>query len=103
MAPADLDLLTAERDAVGPARPEMTSGTLHTVQKILAQFVGETDGTRPDTIDPRSRLTDFAANSVQLLQIHARLEDGFGIEISASALFDHDTVAALAAHLATLR
>jgi acyl carrier protein len=97
MATAELDLLTAPPTAApGPA----AAGALATVQKVLAQFLTELEGTRPERVDPERSLTDYATNSVQMLQLHARLEDAFGLEITASALFDHHTVAALADHLA---
>lgn len=76
---------------------------LRTVQGILADFLVETYGASPESIEPGSQLTDYAANSVQMLQIHARLEDAFGVEIDAAALFDYDTVAALADYLASCR
>jgi acyl carrier protein len=115
MAPAELDLLTADRPATdgagtpGAARAGVTPA-LATVQTVLARFLTELDGTGPgpgtpehltlERIEPDRSLTDYATNSVQMLQLHARLEDAFGVEISASALFDHHTVAALADHLA---
>ena len=77
--------------------------TLRTVQTIVGEFLAETDGARPAPIPPESRLTDFATNSVELLQIHARLEDALGLKITAAALFEHDTVAALADYLAGCR
>jgi acyl carrier protein len=80
-----------------------TADTLSAVQEILAQFLVETYGAWPEKIEPSCHLTDLAVNSVQLLQVHARLEDTFGIEIAASALFDHDTVGALAEYLAGCR
>lgn len=96
MVSGELEVLTADRDA---AKAAAASDTLRVVQEVLAQFVGETAGARPDTIPPDSRLTDYATNSVEMLQIHARLEDSLHTEIAASALFDHPTVEALANHL----
>ena len=97
MATAELDRLTVPPTAAPGLSP---AGALATVQGVLAQFLTELDGTRPDRVDPERSLTDYATNSVQMLQLHARLEDAFGVEIAASALFDHHTVAALADHLA---
>jgi acyl carrier protein len=97
MATAELDLLTAPASATPGPDP---AGALATVQGVVAQFITELDGTRPEWVDPERSLTDYATNSVQMLQLHARLEDAFGVEIAASALFDHHTVAALADHLA---
>jgi acyl carrier protein len=80
--------------------------TLRTVQAVLAQVRAEahgTAGTAPETVDPGCNVVEFAASSLRLLQIHMRLEDAFGIEIAASALFDHETVAALADYLAGCR
>jgi polyketide synthase 13 len=81
----------------------MADETLRTVQTILAEFFAETNGTRPEVIEPGSELTEYAASSMQLLQIHARLEDAFGLQIEASVLFDYHTIAALADYLAGRR
>ncbi|HZN73228.1 MAG TPA: acyl carrier protein [Micromonosporaceae bacterium] len=81
----------------------MATAELCTVQTIFAAFLAETNGTEPEHIDPTSYVTDVAVNSVQMLQIHARLEDAFEMEIPAAALFDYDTVAALADYLAGRR
>lgn len=83
---------------MGSAEPNVLTA-LRRVQDVLAEFVADCHGTRPETIDPDSTVTDYAVNSVQTLQLHGRLEDAFGFEIPASALFDYATVAALADHL----
>jgi polyketide synthase PksN len=75
------------------------SAALRLVQEVLAQFVSERDGVAAPHIDPSSPVTAYAANSVQMVQVHGRLEDAFGRPIAASALFDYETVAALAEHL----
>ena len=77
--------------------------TLRTVQAIVGEFLAETGGTQPEAIHPESRLTDFAASSVHLLQIHARLEEALGLTITASALFEYETLAELADYLAGSR
>ena len=78
---------------------EAGSAALRLVQEVLAGFVSERDGTQPTAIEPSSSVTAYAANSVQMLQVHGRLEDAFGRPIAASAPFDYETVAALAEHL----
>jgi acyl carrier protein len=77
--------------------------TLRTVQTVLVPFADAIDGTGPDAVQPDSCLTDYASSSVLMLQIHTRLEDALGMEITASALLDHDTVGALANYLAGCR
>jgi acyl carrier protein len=82
--------------------------TLRTVQAVLAKIRAEydgtgTDGTAPETVDPGCNVVEFAATSLRLLQIHVCLEDAFGMRIAAAALFDHETVAALAEYLAGCR
>lgn len=74
-----------------------------TIVAIVIAFFAEAELAPPDEIGPTSSLLDFALNSVQLLQVHARLEDTFGVELSVSALFDHDTIGALAAYLTAIR
>lgn len=78
---------------------EAGSAALRLVQDVLARFVSERDGTQPPAIEPSSSVTAYVANSVQMLQVHGRLEDAFGRQIAASALFEYETVAALAGHL----
>jgi acyl carrier protein len=81
----------------------MVDETLRTVQTILAEFFAETHGTPPEVVEPGSALTEYGISSMQLLRIHARLEDAFGLRIEASVLFDYHTVAALADYLADRR
>jgi polyketide synthase 13 len=81
----------------------MVDETLRTVQTVLADFLTETYGSPPEAVEPGSVLTDYGTSSVQLLQLHARLEDAFGLRIEASVLFDYHTVAALAGYLAGRR
>jgi acyl carrier protein len=92
------DVRPSYRDATGE-----DNETLRTVQAILAEVCAEAAGVAPDAVDPGSNVAEFAASSLRLLQFHGRLEDAFGIEIAASAFFDHETVAALAGYLAGLR
>jgi acyl carrier protein len=74
-----------------------------TVSAVLAELLAETRGEPPPAIAPTTRVTDLVVNSVQLLQFQTRLEDMLGVEITASALFDHETVLAFASYLQGLR
>jgi hypothetical protein len=74
--------------------------TLRTVQLVLGRFLAQTRGAGQAAVGPESRVLDCASNSVQLLELHALLEDALGLTIKVSTLFEHDTVAALAGHLA---
>lgn len=76
--------------------------TLSTVRAVVQRFLSDT-GAGVEVVDPDRHLTEYAVSSVQLLQLHARLEDAFGVEIPAVALFDHDSVAAFADYLAGRR
>lgn len=84
--------------------PAETAGTgyrqtLQVLQRVLARVLVEAGEPDPGPIPPERRITDVAANSVQLLQVHAGLEEALGIEIAAAALFEHDSLADLARHL----
>jgi acyl carrier protein len=96
--------MAVDRRLADPAQvPPRDDDTLRTVQTILAELFAEASGTPVEVVEPGSVLTDYAASSVQLLQIHARLEDVFGLQLEASVLFDYHTVAALADYLAGRR
>ncbi|WFE29200.1 acyl carrier protein [Solwaraspora sp. WMMD791] len=85
-------------------QPAATDGagyrqTLQVLQRVLARILMEAGEPDPGPIPPERRITDVAANSVQLLQVHAGLEEELGIEIAAAAFFEHDSLADLARHL----
>ena len=77
--------------------------TLQIMQQVLARIVVESGQPDPGLIPPDHRITDVAANSVQLLQVHAGLEEALSVEIAAAALFEHDSLADLAQHLSHAR
>jgi acyl carrier protein len=75
---------------------------LHTVQHILAMLVDHPGGSPAEVFTAASRILDFGVNSVQLLQIHARLEAALGRQVPRSVLFDCDSIGELVDHLAAL-
>lgn len=77
--------------------------TLRIMQQVLARVLVESGEPDPGPIPPEHRITDVAANSVQLLQVHAGLEEALGLEIAATVLFEHDSLADLARHLTLVR
>ncbi|WP_067510121.1 SDR family NAD(P)-dependent oxidoreductase [Actinoplanes sp. TFC3] len=84
----------APPDAVrAPADPE---------QNRLAERIGAVlhvvTGTRADAGQP---FYELGIGSIAMLQLHARLEEELDRAIERSALFDHPTIEALAAHLHT--
>ncbi|WP_128382085.1 acyl carrier protein [Streptomyces cavernae] len=53
----------------------------------------------PETIDATVPLAEYGADSVCALSLCGDIEDDFGIVVEPSLLWDHPTVAQLAAHL----
>lgn len=57
----------------------------------------------PDDIDPDRSLESFGLSSVEAVTLAADLEDLTGIELPATLAWEHPTIAAIAAHIASLR
>jgi acyl carrier protein len=80
-----------------------TAQTLRIIQTVVAGVLAEAHGRPAPAIEAGRHLTEFVTDSVQMLQVHARLTDALGKEIEASILFEYDSIAALAEHLAGAR
>nr|WP_062332451.1 type I polyketide synthase [Herbidospora sakaeratensis] len=65
------------------------------VTAIWADVLGVAD------VGPHDRFTSLGGSSLTAMQVLAAVEDRFGVTLRPSDVRDHDTVAALAAHLLT--
>ena len=74
---------------------------LRTVQGVLATIVADVSGPPDEAFAPHQRLFDHALGSLQVLQVHAHLEEALGIEIDMAALFDCPTIGDMVTLLAT--
>jgi acyl-CoA synthetase (AMP-forming)/AMP-acid ligase II/acyl carrier protein len=81
------------------AWPPVRTDLLHTVQSILAGIVVDVAGPPDQAFAPHRRLRDYALGSLQVLQLHAYLEEKLGIPIDKAALFACPTIANLVDHL----
>ncbi len=73
---------------------------LSVVQRVLEEIVVDVSAPPDVAFAPGRQLLEYGLSSLQLLQIHAHLEEALGIEVDKAALFDCPTVGELADHLA---
>ncbi|MFD5698626.1 aminotransferase class I/II-fold pyridoxal phosphate-dependent enzyme [Streptomyces lasiicapitis] len=70
------------------------------VESWLTARVGERLGLAPELIDPERPLASLGLDSKQAVAVLAELSARTGREIPSTAVFDHPTIRAIAAHLA---
>ncbi|HLX29679.1 MAG TPA: acyl carrier protein [Casimicrobiaceae bacterium] len=80
------------RRAALPACP--ASGSIY---EALADILTRVLGLR--VVEAHDNLFDLGANSITIIQIAARIERRFAIDVPSSAIFDRPTLAELAAYL----
>ncbi len=66
----------------------------------LAAEIARLKGVSKDAVDFDAALTDHLTDSRDALSLAANLQDWLGYEVSIYVVWDHPTLAALAAHLA---
>ena len=90
------ELLPARMQAAAPAeRPELL---VEHVQRQVARVLGRDAGPLPDR---RSGFFELGMDSLMAVELRSLLQADLGeLSLSASAVFDHPTAEALAAHLA---
>lgn len=83
-------------------RPDLAAGFVapgtgheHAIASIWQEVL------RIDGIGAHDRFQDLGGRSVQLVQVHRLLRERLQVELDISTLFQHATVASLAAHLST--
>ena len=67
-----------------------------TLAQRLVALLGFPAGTR---IDPNQALRDLGLDSLLSVSLRNELAAGFGLDLPATLIFDHPTLAALTAHL----
>jgi len=71
---------------------------LRTVQGVLATIVADVSGPPDEAFAPHQRLFDHALGSLQVLQVHAHLEEALGIDV-ASEPFPVEALTLYRSHL----
>nr|QIY94156.1 hypothetical protein HEP87_09020 [Streptomyces sp. S1D4-11] len=77
--------------------PEMSVTTSEDVRAWLASAVAEAAGLAPSAVDPQRPIAEFGLGSRQLVTLAAELSGRIGRPVEPSLVFDHPTIAALAA------
>ena len=82
-------LQAATAEATAAAAQGLEAEILHIVKDVLSS----------ESVEPASNLFDVGANSLHLVQIHARIQELLGRDFSVVEMFQHPSVVALAKHL----
>ncbi|WP_430623490.1 SDR family NAD(P)-dependent oxidoreductase [Lentzea sp. JNUCC 0626] len=69
--------------------------------ELVRRTVAVVLGHAADALDPDAAFSDLGIDSMTALEIRTRLERATSVRLSATAVFDHPTAAALARHLAS--
>ncbi|MFO7483645.1 SDR family NAD(P)-dependent oxidoreductase, partial [Oceanibaculum nanhaiense] len=94
----------ADRPDLPQAAPALSSDTAlrDRVTERLRQLFAEASGLPADGIDPSRPLEEYGIDSLMVTRLNAALEAPFGA-LPKTLLFEHRTLAALAAHLAVAK
>ncbi|MFI8356846.1 SDR family NAD(P)-dependent oxidoreductase [Streptomyces cyaneofuscatus] len=105
-APRSLGLHVLVADVQGPVQPprhalQAAAGSherdLEETQGQLAEHIARTLGRGEADLDPERPFTEYGVDSIILVELVSTLNDQLGIDLGTTALFDHPTLAALAA------
>jgi acyl-CoA synthetase (AMP-forming)/AMP-acid ligase II len=83
--------------------PAEANAALHMVQAVLTEIMLDVPIVPADAFGPQWELLEFGPSSLQILQIHARLQDAFGVEFPRDVLFEHATIGELAGYFASIK
>lgn len=72
------------------------------IQRWLAEQLGPRIGLDPDAIDRDRPLDEYGVSSLEAVSMTGEIEARFGCRIEPTALWDHRTLGALAAHVASV-
>ncbi|MEZ6188417.1 MAG: acyl carrier protein [Planctomycetota bacterium] len=70
------------------------------VIEVTRQLLVEVGGLDPAEIDPRSQFNDFGLDSVEVLEVVARVEDRYGLKIPEEELSKITTLRELGRYVA---
>ncbi|RJL21487.1 acyl carrier protein [Bailinhaonella thermotolerans] len=86
----------------GTAAGTPAPGTGHpvgTIERWLAERVGEYVLRPPEEIDPTAAIAGYGMDSVYNLSLCGDIESEFGLEVDPTLVWEHPTIEAIAAHL----
>jgi amino acid adenylation domain-containing protein len=86
----------ARAGAISPAAARRPRSEL---ERTLAGLWAEALDLDAEAVDPEASFFELGGHSLQVVRLHARLTEALGREIPIVELFDHPSVASLAAHL----
>ncbi|MEM9577076.1 MAG: acyl carrier protein [Pseudomonadota bacterium] len=69
------------------------------LSEAIAETVEKTTGHRPQTVDRDASLTSFGLDSLEMVNLVARMEEALGIELEPELAFNYPTINALADHI----
>jgi amino acid adenylation domain-containing protein len=81
------------------ASPDAARRPRSELEHTLADLWAEALELEAEAIDPEASFFELGGHSLQVVRLHARLTETLGREIPIVELFDHPSVASLAAHL----
>ncbi|HEU4768385.1 MAG TPA: beta-ketoacyl synthase N-terminal-like domain-containing protein, partial [Pyrinomonadaceae bacterium] len=89
------------RSAAKPAPPSAVSrvSRRQQLERDVQTFAAELIKLTPEKIEVTASLGDFGFESVTFVELGERLNQHFGIELSPTVFFDHDTIRSLADYL----
>ncbi|WP_277682201.1 non-ribosomal peptide synthetase, partial [Saccharomonospora azurea] len=100
LAASPLPRLRAEWGVAAETAPESRGRTHHsTVERELAQLVGELAGLPADQVPPDTPFGELGLNSVSFTALSSRVASRFAVEVTPTLFYSRPTLAALAAHL----
>jgi hypothetical protein len=84
------------------ARPDLSIGFMAPAAGLARELaLIWQDVLRIDRVGAHDRFTDLGGKSIHLVQVHRAMLDRLNIDVDITTLFQHGTVASLAAHLST--
>jgi FkbH-like protein len=84
------------------SRPDLPTGFVAASTAMERELAGIwQDVLRIDRIGAHDRFQDLGGKSIQLVQVHRLLCERLGVDVSITTMFEHATISALAAHLAS--
>ena len=89
-------VMPAQDETRTPAQPPASTNVLAAIRRIVADALY----VEPDALDETAGFGDLGLDSILAVEVVKAINDRFGTGLEAARLYDHPTLAALAAHVA---